>query len=371
MRQSIEASGGRKRRIKRYEFRLFIFVLGSFLAFPVLYLQHRLLSSQKTKSYNKDVSSKIHKSLNEFYAEKKRRRKDLNDKKQNLPERTRPLTAYLESSNTLNNDILPLPIRNSSASSLKKVVFPSVKSCSSLMQNFPVDKYPLEDAFLPWIHDYFPTHDGKSIQFVAQNRRRCDTGESHEQTMKFWEPQIALFQPIPIIVDANKDGSYRLASNLETATHNTTRFQCRFHTLDGSRSMITLSEYKFNYEYINWRKGKEQMFSETGKEMERYWLSQLLFTCPIPSEFQSLLHLDRGDRPNMYLDLIPIRTPVRKDTVMLTTKHLGLAGMPPASFLFDGEKHFGDNHFLPHVEDSGRVCDIFCVFLKPYLYVCA
>jgi hypothetical protein len=42
-----------------------------------------------------------------------------------------------------------------------------------LPEQWPVDEYPDADPFLPWIHDVFPTDDGKLIQFVAQNKRRC------------------------------------------------------------------------------------------------------------------------------------------------------------------------------------------------------
>ena len=359
-------TGRRKRKIKRYELRVFILVIASMALFPIFYLHHHLLSppTNATK-YNKDKSSKIHRTIREFYETKKKRRQHQQSLKKNPIRKSQSgnpkvLTAYLESSSTLNSDISPLPIRNSSESSLKKITFPRVKNCSTLMQDFPIDDYPLEDPFLPWIHDFFPSIDGKSIQFVAQNRRRCNTGEHHVETMEFWEPQIALFQPIPIIVESEK--KYRLAPNLEAATHKMTRFQCLFHTIDGSQAMTTFSEYPFNYEYINYRKSKLSMFSKTGKDMDKYWISQLLFSCPVPPEFQSLLQINddqEGVRPTMYLDLIPIRTPAREKKFMLTVNDVGIASLPASNLIFDGAKTFGNKHYLPLPKDSGRVRYLF------------
>ena len=161
------------------------------------------------------------------------------------------LTAYLEPKRKEDDNIVL--IRNTSASILRSVTFPDTNNCSTLMQNFPIDNFPLEDPYLPWIHDYFHSLDGKYIQFVAQNRRKCDTGVDHIQTMKFWEPQVSLFQKIPIVVEeitttvqqqnqtaglaaaaattttTTTETNYRLATSFQEATHNATRFQCRFH----------------------------------------------------------------------------------------------------------------------------------------------
>jgi hypothetical protein len=275
------------------------------------------------------------------------------------------LTAFLEPTNSLSLDKLPLPERNTSAKDLKKIVFPKVTSCSTLMQDFPVDEYPLEDPFLPWIHDYFPNEEGDFIHFVAQNRRRCNTGEQHEDTMKFWEPQIALFQPIPIVADS-KSGSYRLAANHKEATHNATRFQCHFHSSDGRNTITTFSEYNFDYEYVNWRKiSNKHMFEPKGKDTLRYWLSQLMINCPVPPIFQEFLRPGAQggpDKPSFYLDLIPIRTPVRRAQVMLTSRHTGLKNLPAKEFLFDTAINFGHNHYLPQVEDVGRVSQANAIF---------
>ena len=102
------------------------------------------------------------------------------------------LTAYLEPPETLiktRNSDIPF-VRNTSASLLRPVRFPNVNNCTTLMQSFPVDDFPLDDPFLPWIHDYFPSIDRRSVHFVAQNRRKCDTGEDYSQKMKFWSRRL-------------------------------------------------------------------------------------------------------------------------------------------------------------------------------------
>ena len=256
------------------------------------------------------------------------------------------LTAYLESPSTLDHTTKPLPIRNTTASLLKKIEFPNVNSCGRLMQDFPVDNYPLEDPFLPWIHDYFPSQDRTAIRFVCQNKRRCDTGDNREETMRFWEPQMALFQPIPIVHEA--PNIYKLADSYENATHPETRFQCRFHTQN--KSITTLSVYPFNYEHVTWRKKKSAMFEETGKDLAQFWLSTLLFSCPVPDEFQP--KIAGMETPQLHLDLIPIRTPARR-RFLLTRNHTG-PELFKSTPLFDTPKHFGTDHILPHPNDAGR-----------------
>ena len=92
----------------------------------------------------------------------------------------RILTAYLEPIDESQWKTKPLPVRTSVAEDLNQIHFPKVNSCSKLIEQWPVDEYPDADPFLPWIHDVFPSHDGKFIQIVAQNRRRCNTGKSAE-----------------------------------------------------------------------------------------------------------------------------------------------------------------------------------------------
>merc|ERR1719162_1739609 len=100
--------------------------------------------------------------------------------RQDIPD-DRFLTAYLEVTNRSVWNEKPLPVRTSKAEDLIKTRFPKLRSCSKLPEQWPVDDYPDADPFLPWIHDVFPTNDGKFIQFVAQNRRRCHTGTTEDE----------------------------------------------------------------------------------------------------------------------------------------------------------------------------------------------
>ncbi|VEU36348.1 unnamed protein product [Pseudo-nitzschia multistriata] len=288
------------------------------------------------------------------------------------------LTAYLEptESVTYTDKNQKLFVRNTSMSSLQLVTFPNVNNCSSLMKNFPVDEFPLGDPWLPWIHDYFPSLDGKSLHFVAQNRRRCQTGAANEKQMEFWAPQISLFQGIPIVVEDRNDTkntpggtrkkkqkTYRLASSFEEATHNATRFQCRFHHV--GTKITTLSVFPFDYEYISWRKHKKAMIGpHGGKEQSMVWLSQLLFACPIPEEFQPLLlppltiesskkqSAVNNDQPALYVDLIPIRTPVRSNDELLSDKLSAMRDIAIGSpYLNDV---FGQHNIIPSMDNAGR-----------------
>ena len=342
-----------------------------------------------------------------------------------------PLTLYLEPLDTLQSDHEPLPNRTTSADKLIKIdlssnfTSTSSSSSSSLFScnnngstntsiissmTFPIDDIPIElDPYIPWIHDIFLTHDMKSIQIIAQNKRRCDSGDKRYDKMKLMEPQISLFQPIPIIMLMKKvkevkeedteevdteelepEPELRLSPTLENATHPETRFICRFHyhpttstntrsnsntnfSIPLSSSMVTLSEYPFNYEYVHWRKSKKQhpMVQRVGKDITSFWLSTLLFTCPIPNEYQSILslqqqqqiHDDNDDNnsflhlvpPNiLYLDIIPIRTPVRIDEYLLTKQHVGPTYVNTILKRYDTRKKFGTNHVIPKIQDSGR-----------------
>jgi len=105
--------------------------------------------------------------------------------------------------------IVPLPLRTQSPSDLLAVSYPNVSSCQDIPQKWPVDPgnaldsrgnvvwknvfndmpilpdrldalrnyTPIDsDPFLPWIHDTFSSQDGTTVQFVTQNKRRCNTG---------------------------------------------------------------------------------------------------------------------------------------------------------------------------------------------------
>jgi hypothetical protein len=71
---------------------------------------------------------------------------------------------------------------------------------NSLFERFPINKFVHDDPFLPWMHDYFvadihnpdedTTNGGEGaeqvrrvpeVRIIAQNKRRCDTGEGKEK----------------------------------------------------------------------------------------------------------------------------------------------------------------------------------------------
>jgi len=304
---------------------------------------------------------------------------------QNQPQHTRDpyrkvLTAYLESPAFLRDNIKPLPRRNTRASQLQVQEFPAVQNCSTLLQDFGrsvVDHFPSQDPFLPWIHDFFPStvKNGTTMvmQFVAQNRRNCQTGEGMEAVMHFLKPQIALFQPVPVIVVQEKkeenngqiidaEPTIRLADSIKHATAKETRFICRFHNAS-NHAFYTLSDFPFNYEFVSWRKHQAMMEEESSKaaiNQSPFWVSQLLFSCPIPQQFQSLVR-NQGhvidDQAMLWVDVVPIRTPPRYNNkeVLLTEDHIGKELVQQhAGKLFDLAAAYGTNHTLPSVLDSGR-----------------
>ena len=268
------------------------------------------------------------------------------------------LTAYLEDASDFDTSTKPIPPRSTEEEKLGSVEFPRVQQCSRLFETWPVDDFPLEDPYLPWIHDVFPTADGRYVQFVAQNRRRCETGKDLEDRMEYWEPQMALFQPIPIVQE--EDGRLRIASSMDEATVQETRFICQFHTTYDDQVYQTFSEFKFNYEYVSWRKGKSAMFEKVGKDNVQFWLSQLLFKCPIPDDLQGLIIAEDhivDDLSQIFVDIVPIRTPARQNQHVFTKEHVGDTYMRAAP-LYDLMGEFGKQHYLPALADSGRWANI-------------
>jgi hypothetical protein len=279
------------------------------------------------------------------------------------------MTAYLEPIDLLWMKQRPLPPRNTSASILTAVTFPQVSCLQDRVKHFPVDDYPTEDPFLPWIHDYFPTTNGSYIQFVAQNKRKCNTGLGHEATMKYWEPQVSFYQPVPVdmlllegkpTLSSSTLPKYRLGTSPDNATFPETRFICHFHNRQGIEA-TTLSDFAFNYEHVTWRKSQATMWAAKGKDSAQYWQSQLLFRCPVPTIFQEDIRLGRhGIRDNrdqwisqLWMDLVPIRTPPRLREFLFTERHVGSQHLKGIQ-LFDTEKAWGIHHVLPAVSDSGR-----------------
>ena len=283
------------------------------------------------------------------------------------------LRAYLEPIDQSLWNVKPLPIRKTTAKDLTVVQYPDV-SCSRFQEQFPIDDYPDADPFLPWIHDVFPTHDGKFIQFVAQNKRRCHTGTTDDEKviLKHMQPQVALFQHVAVkrVEGEDRATRYRLSSHRDADEDGmVTRFICRFKP-----SMEeTLSVFNVDYEYASVRKGRKNMFTEEGRDIKDIHTSQLIFQCPVPPGLQETIRSGESvvnDRATLFVDVIPIRTPPRygKPGQFLPPRYKEFQEQRNA---FYATKEWGDAHFLPRIEDSGRwenipICKPSLMTYSPY-----
>lgn len=201
----------------------------------------------------------------------------------------------------------------------------------------------MADPFLPWIHDMFPDSTGSVIHFIAQNKRRCNSGKAHWDDIHALEPQVTIMQPVsvkrinektaqqlaPSLWSDSKssDQRYRLAPHEEAdADAMFTRFICRFKAMDYSKSTPelitvgeTLSTYHYNYEFVNYRKdvGDLSMLTPKGKDNAMFWQSQQRFNCPVPDngDLRSMIASGEGvlsdGTPSVYVDFVPIRTAPR------------------------------------------------------------
>jgi Glycosyltransferase family 92 len=321
--------------------------------------------------------------------------------------------------------VIPLPMRTQAPSDLRKFEYPGVRTCNDMPGKFPVDRglqidpntgaavvwnvgdeatppdfaekeapfCPVElDPFLPWIHDVFPSQDGTSIEFIAQNKRRCRTGTKDTENVDRLVPQVALMQSISVQRLTNEkaremapdlwhpDSSesvkttprYRLAPYEEASSDGMfTRFICRFHVTNvvgGAAVSIvvgeTLSEYPFNYELVSYRKQQRALLSPKGKDTRLFWASNLHFSCPLPKDNVGLRNavasgstvLNDGS-PTLFVDLVPIKTSVRYEELHLTESMIGPKDTwsTPA---FDPLTRWGKNYVLPLVEASTRWTNI-------------
>lgn len=340
-----------------------------------------------------------------------------------------PMTAYVEPSHLYNyyqplHDTAapPLQLRTHGPDALLKFTYPRIQTCDDIPRKLPVfhrrdqdDKYgsnvhntkPLHsaenllndyaqtacpvdaDPFLPWIHDVFSSPDGTRIDFVAHNKRRCNTDPNvFGKELRNLEPQVALWQPVPVVTIASsskveelvpnepslwtKDDSstprYRLATSFEEATVKETRFICQFHRLvkDTSNNTTipkkvvmgeTLSVYPYNYELANLRKpGSKPMLTRPEEDKkqsahnEQVWNSVFHFSCPVPLHLQATVASGETvqvgtNRPTLFVDLVPIRTRPR-----LTRNGY----VPPLLNETTLQREWGDSYVLPQVESSGR-----------------
>eukprot|EP00934_Nitzschia_sp_Nitz4_P007326 Nitzschia sp. Nitz4//scaffold88_size82704//53664//56296//NITZ4_005298-RA/size82704-augustus-gene-0.83-mRNA-1//-1//CDS//3329559512//7316//frame0 len=277
------------------------------------------------------------------------------------PKRDGPvLAAYLEPIDRSSWDIKPLPPRKFTSEDLTKVEYPRMTTCSKLPEQWPVDEFPDEDPFLPWIHDVFPSYDGKYIQFIAQNKRRCHTGTTKDEIriLHETEPQITLFQHVPVkrLESGGDDAEtrYRLSTHDEADVDGVeTRFICKFKPTGEE----TLSDYNFNYEWASFRKRIHEVFHQDGRDNKQVHTSQLIFRCPVPESLVEDVRTGKtviNDAATMFLDLIPIRTPPRygSPTAFLPPYYEEFRAKGNASF--NATLEWGQSHILPRIQDSGR-----------------
>jgi hypothetical protein len=263
------------------------------------------------------------------------------------------LKAYLEEIRQEDWDVKPLPRRHAANLTIRS--FPRLNNCSRLPELFPIDDYPDADPFLPWIHDVFPTHDGRLIQFVAQNKRRCKTGTSDLETkvLKHMQPQIALFQHVAVKrIQWNGETRYQLSSHEEADSDGmVTRFICRFKP-SGEE---TLSAFNVHYEYAAWRKKHQHMFTVQGRDNKDIVTSQLLFQCPVPDHLQEIVRSGesvKNDWATLFVDVVPIRTPPRYGAPNRFSPPWYREQQTPTD-PWNVKKEWG-THILPRTDMSGR-----------------
>lgn len=334
--------------------------------------------------------------------------------------------------------IIPLPLRTQAPKDLVKVVYPKFQSChTDLPSKLPVDRgYQLVivnktsdghnnkmehwnaqaapdplyndlkncpvngDPFLPWIHDIVPSHDGTKIQFVAQNKRRCISGDAYRDWAWDMQPQVALFQHVSI-KRVNRTNAQRKAPALWQSSNNDeesfyqlvpmedadtdgkeTRFICRFHMTSVDTNTLgqllfageTLSAYPFNYEFVSYRRLHPTMLNPRGMDHGSPYLSTLLFHCPVPQPLQHIVASGESvlsdGTPMLHVDLIPIRTSPRYGTseIYLSEEMIGpkqnwhLGNVTRVLWRkkedlipgFDPKKRWGKTNILPAVQASGR-----------------
>ena len=279
---------------------------------------------------------------------------------------------------------VPLPLREGTPDDLRMFEYGhKLKSCNDLPAKLPIDRgfgehattnvnnkltyasgqldkweeakegCPVNaDPFLPWLHDMFPDKDGKVIHFIAQNRRRCNSGKQHIADAFELQPQVTIMQPVSVQrvdeataqklapelwSDGNASTRYRLAPHEESdADGMFTRFICRFRAMDYSQSPPalvnlgeTLSTYPYNYEFVNYRKEIYRnkiydlsMLTPTGNDNSMFWLAQSRFDCPVPGNGDLRLAIASGESvlsdgtPSIYVDVVPIRTAPRYGKAM-------------------------------------------------------
>ncbi|CAB9527112.1 Pfam:DUF23 [Seminavis robusta] len=272
------------------------------------------------------------------------------------------MKAFVEPIRFEDWEVKPLPLRTSTTAKkhlLEEIAFPKVNSCKRLPERWPADEYPDQDTFLPWIHDVFPTDDGKFIQIVAQNRRRCHTGTTEEELriLVKTQPSVALFQHVPVkrITDTNGNPRYQLCPHEDADPDGVaTRFICRFKpTMEE-----TLSVFNFDYDWAAFRKKQRHTFKFDDGGIKSVHTSQLIFKCPVPEGLQESIKSGdavQNDFATIFMDLIPIRTPPRYGAPnMFFQPRYNESLVVDKAERFDADMEWGKDHILPKIEDSGR-----------------
>ena len=96
------------------------------------------------------------------------------------------------------------------------------------------------DPFLPWIHDMFPSRGGETIHFVAQNKRRCNSGKMHWADINNLEPQVAIMQPVSV-ERINEETANKIAPNLwNSETSNGSGVRYRLAPLEEADSGVSI-----------------------------------------------------------------------------------------------------------------------------------
>jgi Glycosyltransferase family 92 len=281
------------------------------------------------------------------------------DDSESYPDPEHMLKAFVEQIDFDEWEQKPLPPRkNAKADKLYELQYPNLNSCKKLPEMIPADEYTDADTFLPWVHDVFPTHDGKFIQFVAQNRRRCHTGNTPEEIeiLHLTQPNIALFQHVPVKrIKEGDETRYKLTSHEDADPDGVaTRFICRFKP-----SMEeTLSVYNFDYDYASYRKSNYgYTFKYDDGGIKSVHLTQFLFRCPVPEHLVDIVKSGesvKDDWATLFVDIIPIRTPPRygRSNEFLQPRYAETRAREGDRF--EPSVEWGDNYILPRIEDSGR-----------------
>ena len=229
------------------------------------------------------------------------------------PKKQPILTAYLETINQDEWEIKPLPPRkNAHSTKLRQIQYPGLTSCQNLPSQLPVDDYPEEDPFLPWIHDVFPSNDGKYITFIAQNKRRCHVGKEYETWKEHMQPQLSLFQHIPIQrINLNNQTRYKLTTHEEADEDAVeTRFICKFKP--SNQETLSIYHAGINYDHVTKHKrgGHTELFNRNGRDYNNLWNSQLVFHCPVHKDLVGVVRSGESvvrDYATLFVDLVPIR----------------------------------------------------------------